>query len=143
MLRLVPGADLGAPALAALDRFLAEPRADTFVAAARTLKAACVEHATQHLRGFHDGRLFRRGLAAVRALPGVGAAHAQVLAELPADGRTGQRLLALAQLLEVHAELSGRTAAAFRELRRKLGPTTPAKPAAPTTWRTPVPGRRA
>jgi hypothetical protein len=84
------------------------------------------------LAAHHDARLFERGLDAIRALPGAGAAHAQLLAELPRDGRTGHRLVALAQLIEAHLELTGRAAAAFREIRRKLAAVpAPTRP----TWR--------
>jgi predicted ATPase len=64
----------------------------------------------------------------MRTLPGLDAGHVDTLAELPADGRTGQRLMALAQLIEAHLELSGRAAAAFREIRRKLAASVPATP---------------
>jgi hypothetical protein len=138
-LRTVPEDELG-PAFAALAAFIAEPRPDTFLAASHALHDARYGRAARRLMAAHDGRLFRRGLEALRAVPGVDPAHAEVLARLPMDGRTGQRLMAVAQLLEVHIELAGRAAAASREIRRKLG--TPAKPVAPAGWRA-GPGRRA
>jgi hypothetical protein len=114
-------------ALAAVDAFLAAPDAPRFLAATRTLRALRHRQATATIAALHDDRLFRRGLDAMRALPGLDAASAELLAELPADGRTGQRLLGLAQLIEAHLELSGRAAAAFREIRRKLA-QVPDKP---------------
>ncbi len=120
ILRVTPAADLH-DACASLDGFVAAPRAATYVAATRALARARRAHTTQHLRAFHDDRIFRRGLEAVRAVPGLDPGQAEALAALaPVDARTGQRLLALAQLLEVHAELAGRAQAAFREIRRKL-----------------------
>jgi hypothetical protein len=116
-----------ADALAAVDGFLATPGAGSFLAASRALRRARTRHASDTIAALHDDRLFRRGLDALRALPGLDAANVDTLAELPADGRTGHRLLALAQLIEAHLELSGRAAAAFREIRRKLA----AVPAAP------------
>jgi hypothetical protein len=114
-------------ALAAVDGFLAAPGAGSFLAASRELRRARARHASDTIAALHDGRLFRRGLDAMRALPGLDPADVDTLAELPADGRTGHRLLALAQLIEAHLELSGRAAAAFREIRRKLAavPATP------------------
>jgi hypothetical protein len=91
------------------------------------------EHAHRQLLARHDHRLFHRGLAALRAARGLDPAHAVALAQLPADARTGQRLLALARLIEAHAELAGRAAAAFREIRRKL--ESAAAPVAARTWR--------
>ena len=131
VLRLVPAAERDA-VLAPIDAFLAAPRGDTFIAASRALAALQRAHATRKLLALHDDRLFRRGLDAVRGVSGAGPAYADVLADLPMDARTGQRLLALAQLLEAHAELTGRAAAAFREIRRKLEPSAP--PSA-RTWR--------
>jgi hypothetical protein len=121
------GRDHLADALVAVDGFLAAPGMGSFLAASRTLRRARTRHATDTIAALHDGRLFRRGLDALRTLPGLDAANVETLAELPADGRTGHRLLALAQLIEAHLELSGRAAAAFREIRRKLA----AVPAAP------------
>jgi hypothetical protein len=121
-----------AQALTALDAFLALPGAQTYLAATRALTAARRRHATEVLAAHHDNRLFDRGLEAIRALPGAGPAHADLLAELPRDGRTGHRLVALAQLIEAHLELTGRASAAFREIRRKLAALpTPTR----TTWR--------
>lgn len=111
--------DLG-EAMAAIDAFLATPDGPRFLAATRALRAVRTRQATATIAALHDDRLFRRGLEAMRALPGLGADAVDLLAELPADGRTGQRLLGLAQLIEAHLELSGRAAAAFREIRRKL-----------------------
>jgi hypothetical protein len=138
-LRSVPPADLG-EAFAALDGFVATPRGDTYLAAVRALRAARARQASARLRGLHAGYLFRRGLEAVRALPGAGPGHAEILADLPMDARTGRRLLALAQLLEAHAELSGRAAATFRELRRKLEAASPKATPAPV-WRTSGPSK--
>jgi hypothetical protein len=107
-------------ALRAVDAFLAAPDAPRFLAATRVLRTVRTHHATATIAALHDDRLFRRGLDAMRALPGLDAASVELLGELPADGRTGQRLLGLAQLIEAHLELSGRAAAAFREIRRKL-----------------------
>jgi hypothetical protein len=115
------------PALAAVDAFVATPDAPRFLAATRLLRGVRARQATATIAALHDDRLFRRGLDAMRALPGLDAASVELLAELPADGRTGQRLVALAQLIEVHLELSGRAAAAFREIRRKLA-QVPDKP---------------
>jgi hypothetical protein len=131
VLRLVPEGEQAA-ALAPLEGFLAAPRADTFVAATRALAQLTRAHATRRLLSRHDDRLFRRGLDAVRGVAGAGPDYAEVLADLPMDARTGQRLLALAQLLSAHAELTGRAAAAFRAIRRKLEPSAP--PSA-RTWR--------
>jgi hypothetical protein len=129
--RALQGAPSGsehlAEGLAAVDAFLAAPGAASFLLATRALRRARSRRATDTIAALHDGRLFRRGLDAMRQLPGLDAADVDALAGLPADGRTGHRLLALAQLIEAHLELSGRAAAAFREIRRKLA----AVPAAP------------
>jgi hypothetical protein len=134
----LPSPELG-PALAAIDAFVAAPKPVTFLAASRALGQARRAHALRHLHGTHADRSFRRGLEAVRAVPGLDDAHSQLLARLPVDARTGRRLLALAQLLEVHVELSGRAAAQARALRRKLAAPRPPRPSGPPSWRGPDP----
>jgi hypothetical protein len=140
-LRVVPLAEM-AEAFAAIDTFVGEPSGPTFLAAQRALRHARRQHASKHLAESHAGRNFREGLEAVRAAPGLDPAHAEALARLPLDVRTGQRLLALAQLLEIHVELSGRAAAASRELKKKLESIGQARERAPTTWRDAGPPRR-
>ena len=124
----VPAAELE-HALATVDAFLAAPRAETFLTATRALRLARARRASDTLTSLHDDRIFRRGLEAMRALPGLDPEQAAALGDLPVDARTGKRLLALAQLIEAHLELSGRAAAAFREIRRKLAATpAPTRP---------------
>jgi hypothetical protein len=107
--------------LATIDAFVAAPSAATNVASTRVLHELRRRHVTRKLLANSDDRLFRRGIEAVRQVPGLPVEQADTLANLPMNARTGQRLLALAQLLEVHRELQGRAVAAGREIRRKLG----------------------
>jgi hypothetical protein len=82
----------------------------------RELRAAC----TARLAENTAERVVLRGRQALRRVPHLDESLATALEDLPIDARTGQRLLALAQLLDVHHELAARARAARIELRRRL-----------------------
>jgi hypothetical protein len=126
--RLAPPEERG-PSLEALDRFLASPSPEAFVAAARTLSD--LQHAVIVRRapaGVARRPAVNVGLTALASVPGLPPALAERLAaHLPQDPGAGPRLLALAALARAYHELASRVAADTEEMRRR--------------WRDPPPRR--
>jgi hypothetical protein len=112
-----------AAGLAAIDRFVADPRPSLFLAAVRELddlrRRGLIEStAATTVRRGRDA-----GLEALRAVPGFPAAITERLEHgLPLDARAGQRLQALAALASSYEGLAGQVAADTDEMRQRLRP---------------------
>ncbi len=91
-----------------LDAFLAQPTPSHYLAAARCLAAARRDARQSHSHSALAKRSFARGIERLRALPFVDASVPGRLSHLPVDSCAGQRLCALAALLEAHQELAAR-----------------------------------
>jgi hypothetical protein len=122
------------PSLAALDGFLAAPGPASYLQAVRVLgDAARAVRAAEAGEAFAE-RAHAHGLERVRALDWLEPATVEALDALPIDARAGQRLRALATLLEAHQQLAGRVRQADT-LRGLPPPPTRAAPRRSTTRR--------
>lgn len=132
-------------ALAALDAFVANPVASTFLAARRELAQARRRANLERLRRAGAGAGFRRGLASLGDAPGASRHLVEQLAAVPVDGRAGMRLQALAALMAAHHELLARAEAAAQAQREALSgmqrKSKPGKPRRPAVAATPAPKR--
>lgn len=125
-----------AACLAALDGFLARPGPASYLGAARVLEAEAGAFRLEQAGGRAAERSIQRGLERLAgALP---ADDLALLGALPVghDLRAGRRLLALAALLEAHAELQGRVEPRLEELRRWLQASAAEDAVEPPTRRT-------
>jgi hypothetical protein len=133
--RVVPPEER-APAITALDAFLADPSPAQLVASCAVLGRLRRAAEQRGPRATIARHRFEHGLAALAAVPGIDPAIVETLRSIDVDARTGARLEAIAALLVAHRELAGRAAAETLALRRRLGydesaplpsPTSPAR----------------
>jgi hypothetical protein len=104
-------------ALLAIDSFVAQPVAAPYLAAMRVLQQLRRQAQRARTVSTLAERSRQRGLETLAAVPSVGAELAAALQALPVDARTGQRLQALAALLDAHRELASRVRRAEAERR--------------------------
>jgi hypothetical protein len=118
--RLLPESARG-PALAGLDQFLANPAPGSFLAAARALSRTCRHHLLASRPPARSRPAVTAAAAALARVPALPRGLCQrLVADLPTDARTGQRLFALAALARAYDELAGRVAADTEQMRQRF-----------------------
>jgi hypothetical protein len=118
--RSVPEAER-VPALTAIDSFLSGPSPSRFLAAIRLLAQARRRLLIDRTASTTLQRARADGLSALRDVPGFpGHLVDRLEATLPADPRSGRRLMALAALARSYQELAGRVAADTEQMRQRL-----------------------
>jgi hypothetical protein len=123
--RLLPEAERG-PALAGLDRFLANPAPASFLAAARALSHSRRRYLVGSRPPARSRPAITAAAAALQRIPALPRGLSERLAaDLPTDARTGQRLFALAALARAYHELAGRVAADTEQMRRRFQQAPP------------------
>jgi hypothetical protein len=109
------------PGLAAIDRFLGDPRPSLFLTAVRELAELRRRQLIESIALTTLRRGRAAGLDALREVPGFPAAIIERLEQgLPLDVRGGQRLQALAALASSYESLAGQVAADTDEMRQRL-----------------------
>jgi hypothetical protein len=100
------------PLLAALDAFIAQPAASTFLSTWRILQSALRSRAWQRFNRRKDVADLPQALAVLQTVPHMPARIPQDLSALEADGTAAARIRALAALMGTRAELKARVDAA-------------------------------
>jgi hypothetical protein len=128
--RALPGLapEVEAPALAAIDAFVADPGPARFLHAHRVLEQARRQARVVRASTTLAARSLERGLDRIRSLPFFDEELAKTLASLPCDSRAGRRLSALAALLDAHQELAARVRTVDAERSTRYRPYQPERP---------------